>query len=34
MHADRIGFREFWRFVWMNRKELIRFLHWADRMQR
>ena len=34
LHADRIGFGEFWRFVWRNRKELRRFLDWADRMER
>jgi hypothetical protein len=34
LHADRIGFGDFWRFVWANRKELRRFLDWADRMER
>ena len=34
LHADQIGFREFWRFVWTNRRELLRFLHWAERMDR
>ena len=33
IHADLIGFREFWQFTWQNRRELIRFLRWADRMQ-
>jgi hypothetical protein len=32
LHAGRIGFTQFWRFTWKNRKELIRFLHWSDRM--
>ena len=33
IHADRIGFHDFWQFTWRNRRELIRFLRWADRMQ-
>ncbi len=33
MHADRIGFGEFWRFVWRERRDLIRYLRWADRMR-
>lgn len=32
--AEKIGFGEFWSFVWKRRSELIRFLHWADRMER
>ena len=32
-HADRITASDFWRFVWTNRRELVRFLRWADRMQ-
>ena len=34
LHANRVGFGEFWRFVWTNRKELRRVLNWADRMER
>lgn len=34
LHADRIGFLEFWRFSWHHRRELFRFLRWADRMDR
>jgi hypothetical protein len=34
LHADEIGFREFWHFVWTRRRQLTRFLHWADRMSR
>lgn len=34
LHAERIGFREFWSFVWTRRRELFRFLEWADRMRR
>ncbi len=33
LHAERIGFQDFWRFVWQRRSELIRFLRWADRMR-
>jgi hypothetical protein len=32
LHAEQIGFREFWRFSWRHRSELLRFLRWADRM--
>jgi len=31
-HAERISFGGFWRFAWINRRALIRFLRWADRM--
>jgi hypothetical protein len=31
---ETIGFREFWRFVWVRRRDLFRFLLWADRMER
>ena len=34
LHADRIGFAEFWRFVWQHRRDLMRFLRWAERMER
>lgn len=33
LHADRITTLEFCRFVWTHRGELLRFLHWADRME-
>jgi hypothetical protein len=33
LHADRISFLAFWRFVWEHRGELYRFLQWAERMQ-
>jgi hypothetical protein len=32
LHADAITFNMFWRFVWQNRRELARFLRWAERM--
>jgi hypothetical protein len=31
LHAERIGFTEFWTFVWQRRRELLRFLRWAER---
>ena len=31
LHADRIGFREFWAFTWSHRAELRRYLRWAAR---
>lgn len=34
LHADEIGFVEFWAFSWRHRRELIRFLHWVARMER
>jgi hypothetical protein len=34
MHADRIGFRDFWRFTWRERRELFRYLRWAAGMRR
>jgi len=32
LHADHIGFREFWRFVWRERRALWRYLRWAAAM--
>ncbi len=32
--ADSIGFSEFWSFAWGHRAEMLRFLRWADRMER
>jgi hypothetical protein len=29
IHADGIAFMQFWRFVWTNRRPLLRYLHWA-----
>jgi hypothetical protein len=31
-HADSIGFREFWRFVWRSRREFAQYLRWAAGM--
>jgi hypothetical protein len=33
-HAEQITFRRFWQFVWRERRELARFLAWAERMER
>jgi hypothetical protein len=33
-HAEQITFGEFWRFTWSHRKELVRYLRWADRIRR
>jgi hypothetical protein len=30
--ADQIGFAEFWRFAWKQRREFLRYLEWAARM--
>jgi hypothetical protein len=32
LHADVITFAQFWSFAWQQRRELIRYLRWADRM--
>jgi hypothetical protein len=34
LKADRITFVEFWRFVWTERRELLRYLRWATRLRR
>lgn len=31
--ASEIGPREFWSFVWQHRRDLARFLRWAERMR-
>jgi len=30
--AETMTAREFWRFTWSQRRELLRFLRWAERM--
>jgi hypothetical protein len=32
LKAEEITPVQFWRFVWSHRRELFRFLRWADRM--
>ena len=31
--AEEIGRKEFWSFLWRQRRDLMRFLRWADRMR-
>jgi hypothetical protein len=33
LHAEDIGFGTFWKFTWARRRELLRFLRWADGMR-
>jgi hypothetical protein len=33
LHAGQIGFKEFWRFVWQRRGDLLRFLRWTERFR-
>lgn len=33
-HAEKITPREFWRFLWENRRELMRYLRWAGHNRR
>ena len=33
LHAEEIGFKEFWRFVWRRRGDLLRFLLWTERFR-
>ncbi len=33
LHVGDIGFREFWKFVWLRRRDLLRYLRWAARMR-
>ena len=30
--AEEIGFREFWGFLWSERRRLLRFLKWVEEM--
>lgn len=32
LHAGDISPAQFWRFIWVHRGELTRFLRWAGRM--
>jgi hypothetical protein len=29
LHADQIGFSEFWTFLWVHRADTLRYLRWA-----
>ena len=33
-HANQIHFGDFWKFVWDQRRDLLRYLRWAGRMNR
>ena len=33
MHASEITFSQFWRFAWRQRRELARYLRWAEQMR-
>jgi len=33
LHADEIGFREFWGFLWQERRRLRSFLKWVEQME-
>ena len=33
LHAERISPAEFRAFLWNHRRELLRFLRWADKME-
>lgn len=34
LHAERIEAADFFRFAWANRRELLRYLRWAGRMDK
>jgi len=34
LHAEKITFSQFWRFVWRERVELWRYLKWVSSMRR
>ena len=33
LHAEDITFAQFWQFAWQQRRELVRYLRWADGMR-
>jgi hypothetical protein len=33
MHAEEIGFREMFGFIWRERRQFLRFLQWTDEMR-
>jgi hypothetical protein len=33
LHAEDITFAHFWQFAWNQRRDLMRYLRWAGRMQ-
>jgi hypothetical protein len=34
LKMDKIGFLAFWLFIWRERDQLARFLHWTGEMDR
>ena len=34
LHAERIGFAKFWSFAWRERRNLLRYLRWAEHMRK
>jgi len=34
LHAEKITARDFWRFLWRERRELRRYLGWVGRLKR
>ena len=32
-HAEEVGPRDFWRFLWSERRQLLRFLRWLAEMR-
>jgi len=34
LHAEDITFGQFWRFAWRQRRELLRYLRWAQKQTR
>ena len=30
LHAERIGFVEFWTFLWRHRADTLRYVRWAE----
>jgi len=32
-HAELVGARDFWRFLWGERRQLVRFLRWLGEMR-
>ena len=32
-HAEEVGGRDFWRFLWAERRQLLRFVRWLGEMR-
>jgi hypothetical protein len=32
-HAEQVGARDFWQFLWLERRQLVRFLRWLAEMR-